>query len=159
MRKGRFENRTNHQKANPLIGTIPFGPFNSPKTSLMLQNIAVIAHNKMKPELVQFLQEKQDWFWGRNIIATGNTAEALDSQVRLKLQPLSPGDEGGYKELKKLVDDNVVKLVVFFRDPEIVQEYEDEVIVEFYDQQSKKRIEYKFDSWGEALETLSGIDF
>ncbi|HAQ49287.1 MAG TPA: hypothetical protein DCR37_09620 [Glaciecola sp.] len=38
-------------------------------------------------------------------------------------------------------------------------EYEDEVIVEFYDQQSKKRIEYKFDSWGEALETLSGIDF
>ena len=105
----------------------------------MLQNIAVIAHNKMKPELVEFLQEKQDWFWGRNIIATGKTAAALDSKVRLKLQPLSPGQDGGYKELKKLVDEDVVKLVIFFRDPEIVQEYENEV-VEFLKSCNRKNI-------------------
>lgn len=36
-------------------------------------------------------------------------------------------------------------------------EYEDEVIVEFYDQQTKERLEYKFDDWDEAFEALPEI--
>lgn len=33
-------------------------------------------------------------------------------------------------------------------------EYDDETIVEFYNQETKKRIEYSFDSWDEAFEAL-----
>ena len=36
-------------------------------------------------------------------------------------------------------------------------EYEEGIVVEFYDQQSKERIEYKFDCWDEALEALPGL--
>ncbi|MEO0405376.1 MAG: methylglyoxal synthase [Bacteroidota bacterium] len=94
----------------------------------MLKNIAVIAHNKMKPQLVNFLKEKEPWFWGRNIVSTGLTGELLQSEVNLNIKPLSRGDKGGYKELRELVDQDEVKMVLFFRDPEIVQEYEDEVV-------------------------------
>ena len=38
-------------------------------------------------------------------------------------------------------------------------EYEDEVIVEFYDQEAKQRLEYIFDSWDEAFEALPEIGF
>ena len=36
-------------------------------------------------------------------------------------------------------------------------EYEDEVIVEFYDQESKVRLNYTFESWDEAFEALPEI--
>ncbi|NQX91025.1 MAG: methylglyoxal synthase [Flavobacteriales bacterium] len=94
----------------------------------MLKNIAVVAHNKMKPELVNFLKEKEPWFWGRNIVSTGLTGTLLKSELNLNITPLSPGKEGGFNELRELVDKGEVKMVLFFRDPEIVQEYEDEVI-------------------------------
>lgn len=33
-----------------------------------------------------------------------------------------------------------------------ITEYEDEVIMEFYNQQTKERVQYKFDDWDEAFE-------
>jgi hypothetical protein len=36
-------------------------------------------------------------------------------------------------------------------------EYEDEVIVEFYDQKTKVLSQYIFDSWDEAIEALKNI--
>ena len=38
-------------------------------------------------------------------------------------------------------------------------EYEDEVIVEFYNQQTKERIQYSFGDWEEAFEELPEIGF
>jgi hypothetical protein len=38
-------------------------------------------------------------------------------------------------------------------------EYEGEVIVDFYDQETKRRLQYRFDSWDEAFEALPEIGF
>jgi len=38
-------------------------------------------------------------------------------------------------------------------------EYEEEVIVEFYNQETKERLAYKFDSWDEAFEALPELGF
>ena len=59
-----------------------------------MKNIALIAHDAKKPELVRFLQEHKDWLPGVNLLATGRTAEFIESQ-EMKCQHLSPGVSGG----------------------------------------------------------------
>ncbi|MDP4586626.1 MAG: methylglyoxal synthase [Flavobacteriales bacterium] len=94
----------------------------------MIKNIAVVAHNKMKPALAAFLQERKDWLWGRKIIATGLTADALVSaDIDLDIMHLSEGKSGGYLELKKMVEEGEIAMVLYFRDSDLSQEYEDEV--------------------------------
>lgn len=95
---------------------------------MKLSKIAVIAHNKMKPELVKFLKEREDWLWGRELLATGLTADFVEQEgFKVKISHLNPGKEGGYKQLKELVSEGKVSMVLFFRDADIVQEYENEV--------------------------------
>lgn len=95
----------------------------------MTSNIAIVAHNSMKPVLVNFLKEREEWLWGRNLIATGLTADFVEQEdFNVNVQHLSAGREGGYKELTDYVENGKIDLVLFFRDPEIVQDYEDEVV-------------------------------
>ena len=92
-------------------------------------SIAIVAHNKMKPVLIEFLKEREAWFWGRQLLATGLTADFIEhGGIDLKVEHLNPGKEGGYTQLKKRVDEGEVSMVLFFRDPEILQDYEDEVV-------------------------------
>lgn len=94
----------------------------------MIKNIAVVAHNKMKPALAEFLEERKDWLWGRKIIATGMTAESLRSaNIDLEITHLSEGKSGGYLELKKMVESGDIAMVLYFRDSDIHQDYQDEV--------------------------------
>jgi len=95
----------------------------------MLKNIALVAHNKMKPALVAFLQERKDWLWGRHLLATGLTADFLDnSDFECTVEHLSAGKDGGYTELTQRVNSGEVQMVFYFRDPEIVQDYEEEIM-------------------------------
>ena len=43
-----------------------------------MSKIAVIAHDKFKQDLLDFLIEKKSWFYGREIFATGRTADFLE---------------------------------------------------------------------------------
>ena len=45
-----------------------------------MKNIVIIAHDVKKPEMVQFLNDRRDWIFGVNLIATGRTAEYVESQ-------------------------------------------------------------------------------
>ncbi len=91
--------------------------------------IALIAHDRMKPELVRFLKDREQWFWGRKLLATGLTADFVEQGgVKADVEHLSPGKSGGYAELKTLADEKKLSTVLFFRDPEIVQDYESAVV-------------------------------
>lgn len=95
----------------------------------MDHKICVIAHDKMKPTLVSFLKEREDWLWGRKLIATGMTAEFMEHQdLKVEVEHVHPGREGGFRELTDKVNQGEIGLVLFFRDPEIVQDYEADII-------------------------------
>lgn len=93
----------------------------------MSNKIAVVAHNNLKPNLVTFLKEREQWFWGRELVATGRTAELLKENLSLSIHGMKPGNEGGFRDLSQMVTEGAVKCVIFLRDPEIIQDYEDEV--------------------------------
>lgn len=94
-----------------------------------MKKICVIAHNRMKPELVEFLKQHEDWVWGRNLISTGLTADLLKTELnKVSIEAVSPGRSGGFLELREKVLAGEIDLVLFFRDPEIIQDYEADVI-------------------------------
>lgn len=91
--------------------------------------ICIIAHDKMKPALVHFLREREPWLWGRQLVATGMTAAFLENELhQLPVEHVHPGREGGFNELRAKAERGELQAVFFFRDPEIVQDYEDEVV-------------------------------
>ncbi len=90
--------------------------------------IAIIAHDSMKPRLVEFLKEREQWLWDRSFVATGLTADFVEQGGNLKVNHLQPGREGGYRQLTEMASNGELSMVLFFRDPEIVQDYESDVV-------------------------------
>jgi methylglyoxal synthase len=95
----------------------------------MEKRICVIAHDSMKPTLVAFLKEREQWLWNRKFVATGLTAEFMEQEsMQLQVEHVNPGRSGGFIELETMVNRNEIAMVLFFRDPEIVQDYEADVV-------------------------------
>lgn len=94
----------------------------------MEKNIVVIAHDRKKPVLKKFLQEREQWLTGRTIIATGRTAEFIEgTESRLKIEHLSQGRSGGYNQITELIRQQKVQLVFFFHDPEVDYAYHPDI--------------------------------
>ena len=91
-----------------------------------MKNIVIIAHDVKKPEMVQFLNDRKDWIFGVNLIATGRTAEYVESQG-IKVQHLSPGKSGGYIEITEMIKRKEVDIVIFLRDPLIKQGHHEDI--------------------------------
>jgi methylglyoxal synthase len=93
-----------------------------------MNKIGIIAHDKMKPTLLRFLNERKDWLWGRKFVATGLTADFVEHDLQIDVEHLKPGREGGFRELTSKVESDEVTMVIFFRDPEITQDYEADIV-------------------------------
>lgn len=94
-----------------------------------MSKIAVIAHDNFKPALLEFLKEKKSWFFGREIVATGRTAEFLKSgDLNLPLIHVKKGSDGGYLQIIDMIKSGEVSIVFFFRDATIIQPYHDDII-------------------------------
>ena len=94
-----------------------------------MSKIAVIAHDKFKQDLFLFLSEKKSWFYGREIIATGRTADFLEKRdINLPLSHVNKGSEGGYLQITDMINSKGIGMVFFFRDSEIDQPYHQDII-------------------------------
>lgn len=91
-----------------------------------MTNIAVIAHDAKKPELVKFLTERLEWLRGVNLLATGRTAEFLESQG-ITCTHLSPGQSGGYQQITDMISKNEVDIVIFLRDHKVIQKHHEDI--------------------------------
>jgi len=91
-----------------------------------MKNIALIAHDAKKPELARFLKDHEEWLPGVNLLATGRTAEFLEEQG-IKCRHLSPGQSGGYNEITGMIQRGEVDIVIFLRDPKVVQQHHEDI--------------------------------
>ncbi|MCB8963819.1 MAG: methylglyoxal synthase [Bacteroidales bacterium] len=91
-----------------------------------MKNIAVIAHDAKKADLVRFLQDHADWLPGVNLLATGRTAEFIQEQG-INCRHLSPGQSGGYIEITEMIQKHEVDIVIFLRDHKVVQAHHEDI--------------------------------
>ncbi|HHB51913.1 MAG TPA: methylglyoxal synthase [Saprospiraceae bacterium] len=80
--------------------------------------IALIAHNGKKPEMVKFIMDKIDLLKHKNIsiIATGTTGKYVE-ETGLKVTKYLSGPLGGDAEIAARVAEEKTDMVIFFRDP------------------------------------------
>ncbi len=80
--------------------------------------IAIIAHDGKKAEMVQFLQEHKIILLNKNItlISTGTTGLKAE-KAGFKVLRLLSGPIGGDAQIAARVAEGKTKMVIFFRDP------------------------------------------
>ncbi|WP_179335937.1 methylglyoxal synthase [Winogradskyella costae] len=80
--------------------------------------IAIIAHDGKKAEMVQFLNEHSDVLHRKNInlISTGTTGEKV-SKAGFNVNALLSGPLGGDAQIAARVAEGKCSMVLFFRDP------------------------------------------
>lgn len=80
--------------------------------------IAIIAHNGKKPEMVKFIMDQLELLKNKKIklIATGTTGKYVE-ESGLKVTKFLSGPKGGDAQIAGRVAEGKTSMVIFFRDP------------------------------------------
>lgn len=90
-------------------------------------NIALIAHDKKKNDLVQFVTAYQIIFSKHNLYATGTTGLRISEATGLSITRFQSGPLGGDQEIGAMIAKNKMDAIFFFRDPLTAQPHEPDV--------------------------------
>lgn len=90
-------------------------------------NIALIAHDKKKQEIVEFVNKNKETFKKHRLYATGTTGKILMEETGLKINRKRSGPLGGDQEIGSMVANGKLDLVIFFRDPLTAQAHEPDI--------------------------------
>ena len=90
-------------------------------------NIALIAHDKKKNDLVQFVMAYQEIFKKHTLFATGTTGLRINEATGLNLTRFKSGPLGGDQEIGARIANNQMDAIFFFRDPLTAQPHEPDV--------------------------------
>ena len=90
-------------------------------------NIALIAHDKKKDQLVQFSTAYQAIFSKHNLFATGTTGLRISEATGLKIHRFQSGPLGGDQQIGAMIAKNEMDAIFFFRDPLTAQPHEPDV--------------------------------
>ncbi len=82
----------------------------------MFMNIALIAHDGKKAELVSFVLQHKDYLEVHNLFTTKTTGKHVE-EAGFKVNKLMSGPQGGDAQIAALVATGEMQIVIFFRDP------------------------------------------
>lgn len=92
-----------------------------------MMNVAFVAHDRMKEEMIQFVIAYEQLFMNHSLFATGTTGQLLMDNTKLSIFRFMSGPLGGDQQLGALVAQNELDLLIFFRDPLVAQPHEPDI--------------------------------
>ena len=95
--------------------------------STALRQIALIAHDRKKDDLLVFVQRHLQFFRQRPLVATGNTGRLLHERLGLEIERVAHGPEGGDLIIGGRVAEGWIDALIFLRDPLTAQPHEPDV--------------------------------
>ena len=90
-------------------------------------NIALIAHDKKKDDLVRFVLAYSSIFAEHTLFATGTTGLRIMEATGLEIERFQSGPLGGDQEIGAMIAKNKMDIIFFFRDPLTPQPHEPDV--------------------------------
>lgn len=90
-------------------------------------NIALIAHDKKKDDIIRFSIAYKDILSKHNLYATGTTGLKIMEATGLSIHRFQSGPLGGDQEIGSRIAKNKMDLVIFLRDPLTAQPHEPDV--------------------------------
>lgn len=91
------------------------------------KSLALIAHDRKKPDLLAFVGQRLEFFRQHSLIATGTTGKLLEETLGIAVERVAHGPEGGDLIIGGRVATNQILAVIFFRDPLTAQPHEPDV--------------------------------
>lgn len=89
--------------------------------------IALIAHDKKKEEMIDFAKKYADVLARHSLVATGTTGQRVIEATGLPVRCFRSGPLGGDQEIGARIANGEIDLVFFFRDPLTAQPHEPDV--------------------------------
>ena len=81
------------------------------------RNIALIAHDNRKPDLVEWAQFNRETLSKHELFATGTTGRILADELELPVNRYLSGALGGDQQVGAAIAEGRIDLVIFFSDP------------------------------------------
>lgn len=81
------------------------------------KRIALIAHDNMKQELIDWSRQNLAQLSRHKLYATGTTGHLLERELQLPLNKLISGPLGGDQQIGAMLVDQQIDMVIFFWDP------------------------------------------
>jgi methylglyoxal synthase len=82
-----------------------------------MKQIALVAHDNMKQDLVEWARFNRGLLSEHKIFATGTTGRVLEEELGLEVVKLQSGPLGGDQQIGARIVDNEVDFLIFFWDP------------------------------------------
>ncbi|MFR6473032.1 MAG: methylglyoxal synthase [Turicibacter sanguinis] len=93
----------------------------------MKLNVALIAHDRMKDQMVNFCYAYEHILENYGLYATGTTGGRIEAGTNLKVNKLASGPLGGDQQIGSLIVTEAIDLVIFLRDPLTPQPHESDI--------------------------------
>lgn len=90
-------------------------------------NIALIAHDKKKDDLVNLAIAYREVLAKHTLYATGTTGQRIIEATNLNVHRFKSGPLGGDQQIGAYISDNKIDLVCFIRDPLTPQAHEPDI--------------------------------
>ena len=79
--------------------------------------IALIAHDKKKPEIISLAEKYKDVLSQHELYATGTTGTMIMGETKLDIHRLKSGPLGGDQQIGAKVAAGEIDIIIFFSDP------------------------------------------
>ncbi len=90
-------------------------------------NIALIAHDKKKQEMLQLCKDYKEVLSKHTLYATGTTGLMVMGATGLSIERMKSGPLGGDQQIGSMVADGKLDMIIFLRDPLTAQPHEPDV--------------------------------
>lgn len=91
------------------------------------KNIALIAHDNKKEEIIEWCQENAEILKHHFLFGTGTTARMIAERTALPIRGFNSGPLGGDQQIGARIVDGKIDIVIFFSDPLTAQPHDPDV--------------------------------
>lgn len=82
-----------------------------------MKNVALIAHDNLKPQMVEWARTNKSALSKFNLFATGTTGKQIETEVQLPVTRFKSGPLGGDQQIGAGIAEGRIDAVIFFWDP------------------------------------------